>query len=323
MVWDRTTVEVSDSYGRLEQGSDDENKVEKKTKKTRRIPSKGANSRKKQDWFRKFSAQGGTAAGDSTAMDHIPVPLSREDEKEYAPIQSTPGNSTSRIPRLCYSIDTLKKLNTIQSNMANSGLFDQDAFYYDAQTSELRSKHGASTHVLAVGDIPDVLKFRELAKGTEYDEAFDTINKRYNGTDGLNKEEAAHPTIKTWKVTWEYTAIIFFDSEAREATGTAPATHGPYFGQGLKAGQGTPKPWIKLGCVMQSQHPAIVLVLQEEGQTDVTCYFYANSIQRDLEKDEVKFQIHGNNEAGRRHEHIREVADLRMSGDLVQVDVYP
>ena len=64
-------------------------------------------------------------------------------------------------------------------------------------------------------------------------------------------------------------------------------------------------------------------VLQEEGQNDVTCYFYANSIQRDLEKDEVKFQIHGSNEAGRRHEHIREVADLSMSVDLVQVDVYP
>jgi hypothetical protein len=246
-----------------------------------------------------------------------------------------PGAAASRIRRPFNPVDTLRELNLLQSKLANAGLSEQrsfehtmhpldpDAFYYDAKTCELRSSHGASTQVVPAGEIPEDLKFRELAKGEEYDEAFDTITKRYNGIDGLSKDEATHPTFKGWKVTRKCNAIISFDSEARVATETAPATHGPYFGLGLKPGQVTTQPWIKLEYVMHSQHPAIALVLQEEGQTDVTCYFFSNSIQRDLEKDEVKFQIHGNNEAGRRHEHIREVADLRMSGDLVQIDVYP
>jgi hypothetical protein len=200
----------------------------------------------------------------------------------------------------------------------------QDAFYYDAQTSELRSRHGASTQVLPVGDIPNDLKFKELAKGQEYDKAFDTITKRYKGVDGLSKRETTHPNDKNWAIASKCAALISFDSEARTASGITQATHGPFFGQALKANRDrNRKSWIKLEYVMNSQHPAIALVLQEEGQNDVTCYFYANSIQRDLDHDKVKFQIHGNEEAGGRHGHIQEVADLRKSGDLVQLDVYP
>ena len=330
-------AELKGFFARLEQDPGDKNKAKKKkTKKTRRSSPKGADHQKKQEEFCKSGDRGGAAAGDSTAMDHIPVPTSRkQDKKNATTFQPTPGNSANETPLLCYSIDALGELNPLRTKLANGDLsdkslfdhtmqpIDQDAFYYDAQTSELRSKHGASTQVLPVSDIPDDLRFRELAKGKEYDEAFDTITKRYNGVDGLTKEEATHPDKKKWAITTKRAALISFDSEAGAATGTAAATHGPYFGQGLKTDQGIPTPWIKLDYVMYSQHPAIALILQEEGQNDVTCYFYANSIQRDLEKDEVKIQIHGNNEAGGRHEHIREVADLRKSCDLVQVEVYP
>jgi len=205
-------------------------------------------------------------------------------------------------------------------------LQDHDTFYYDAQTSELRSRHGESSQVVPVGDIPGDLRFRELDKGEEYNKIFDAITARYDGVDGLTDKEATHPGNKSWVITENSNAIISFDSEeARAATGTTRATHGPYFGQILKPDdrESDRKPWIKLGFVMNSQHPAIALVLKEEGQNEVTCYFYANSIQRDLEIDEVKFQIRGNEDAGGRHEHIKEVADLRESSDLVQVQVLP
>jgi hypothetical protein len=178
--------------------------------------------------------------------------------------------------------------------------------------------------VVPVGDIPEDLTFRELATGEEYNKAFDRITARYDGVDGLTEDEATHPDRRGWVITKRSNAIISFDSEATAATETTRATHGPSFGQILKPDrEGSYKPWIKLEFVMNSQHPAIALVLQEKGQDDVTCYFYANSIQRDLEGDEVKFQIRGNKEAGGRHKHIEEVAELRESGDLVQVHVLP
>lgn len=185
-----------------------------------------------------------------------------------------------------------------------------------------RSKYGESSQVLPVREIPDDLKFRELAKGQEYDKAFETIAKRYNGVDGLSKGEVTHPDNKKWAIINKCAALISFDSEASAAAEDTHATHGPYSGQGLKPDPGKPH-WIKLKFVMNLQHPATAIVLTKEGENDVICYFYANSIQRDLKIGKVKFQIHGSREAGGKHEHIEDVADLRKSGDLVQVDVYP
>ncbi|KAM0706288.1 hypothetical protein Q7P35_005614 [Cladosporium inversicolor] len=330
---DRTTVELNDAFGRLQQDSGGENEAEKRVKKTRR----SQNAQRRQDWFDGVSGGCGVRDADgSNAMNHNLASPSRKDGKKKAPAaqSAAPGASASRPPLPDNPFEILRILNAFQAadfeyvepgevNEDHSMRpLDQGAFYYDAETPELRSRHGASTQVLPVGDIPDDLKFKELTKGEEYDKAFDAITKRYNGVDGLSKGEATHPDNKR-VITNKCAAIISFDSEATAATGTTRAAHGPYFGLGLKPGQVMTKPWIKLEYVRHSQHPAIALVLEAEGQNDVTCYFYANSIQRDLEKDEVKFQIHGDNEADVRHEQITEVADLRMSGELVQVEVYP
>ena len=172
---------------------------------------------------------------------------------------------------------------------------DQDTFYYDVRTSELRSKHGESSQVVAVSDIPEDLKFRELETGEEYNKVFDTITKRYDGVDGLTEEEATHPERRGWVITKKCNAIISFDSEARAATETTPATHGPYFGQITKPDrEGNHKAWIQLDFIMNSQHPAIALVLQQEGENDVTCFFYTNRILRDLDHDADWFQVRHN-----------------------------
>jgi hypothetical protein len=333
---DSTRADPNDPFARLGQGLSNGDKAWKKEKDTRHKYSRNPNSLKKQQWFRDYGdrdGHDGGATGSSTAVDHVPAPPSMKDGKKGAPtFPSATEASASNIPRPMSAFEMLSQWDPFMSNVKQGGFdehhamqpLDQIAFYYDAQTSELRSKHGASTQVLPVGDIPDDLRFKELAIGQEYDKAFDTITKRYSGVDGLSKGEITHPKDKNWAIASKCPALISFDSEARAASGITQATHGPYFGQGLKPNkERNRKPWIKLEYVMSSQHPAIALVLQEEGQNDVTCYFYANSIQRDLENDKVNFQIHGNEKAGGRHGHIKEVADLRKSGELVQIDVYP